>query len=109
MEFTKESCELYRISLDGHSWATFAITDKGDLFINSDWGYFACCWRAFGGTFKRFLIEISGDYLIRNLERQQLQFGGKAKIKIHIGEHITALFSELQHQLQQELNPETNV
>lgn len=92
----------YYVVVDGHSWGTFIITEKGDLFINSDWGYWACNWRAFGDNFKKFLVEIHGDYLIMNLERQQMQFGGKRSIPGRKKEALFALFKRFQDELKKE-------
>lgn len=89
----------YYVSVEGHSWATFTFSDKGDFTINSDWGYWCCNWRSFGADFKKFLKEINTHYLISNLLRQQIQFGGKKSIYPRAEEAITVLFKEFQQQL----------
>lgn len=60
--------QAFYIRHEKYSWALFAITPKGDLFINSDWGTFGFAWRAFGADFKKFLCQMGGDYLIGKLE-----------------------------------------
>lgn len=92
----------YYVVVDGHSWGTFIITEKGDLFINSDWGYWACNWRAFGIDFKEFLSKINSDYLMNNLIRQQVQFGGSKTITKRKQEAIVALFERFQQELKKE-------
>lgn len=89
----------YHLQVDGHSWATFVFSDKGDLFINSDWGYWCCSWRAFGSDFKQFLKSMDIHYLWSNLLRQQLQFGGRKTINKQVEQHITVLFKQFQEQL----------
>lgn len=95
----KDQAEQYYISLPGQSWATFVISEKGDLFINSDWGYWACCWRSFGTDFKKFLIDMNSDYLIMNLTRQQVTHGGKMKIGKRQQEALCIHFEKFQQLL----------
>ena len=102
-EVIKTPATQYYVVVDGHSWASFIITDKGDLFINSDWGYWACNWRAFGPSFREFLSDMYPDYLMNNIIRQQLTFGGKKTIQKRTQEAIFALFRKFQDELKKEL------
>lgn len=102
-QIIKTPATQYYVVVDGHSWGTFIITEKGDLFINSDWGYWATCWRAFGTNFREFLSTIDTDYLMMNLLRNQLQFGGNKTITKRKEQAIAALFKRFQDELKKEL------
>lgn len=105
-KIVKDPAEQYYISIPGQSWATFTINKKGDLFINSDWGYFCYAWRAFGDDFKRFSIGTSADYLFGCLERNMIQFYGlKQKMRPRQKEAIAELFKQLQNELKDEKRP----
>lgn len=100
----KTIAESYRIDHPKHSYGIFIINEKGDLFITSDWGYYTFSWRAFGVSFKQFLIGMNADYLIGKLESNQRQFlGATKKINARQQEAIAALFAEFQQQLKNEL------
>lgn len=104
-EVTKIPATQYYVVVDGHSWASFIITDKGDLFINSDWGYWAYAWRAFGTDFRAFLADLGSDYLIAKLETNQFQMlrVGRKTIPKRSQEAIAALFAKFQEELKKEL------
>jgi hypothetical protein len=46
------------------SYGIFCYNTKGDLFLNSDWGFYGYTWRSFGGSsFEKFLAQTNADYL----------------------------------------------
>jgi hypothetical protein len=99
----KTNATSYRIDHPQHSYGIFIITEKGDLFITSDWGYYTFSWRAFGDNFKAFLIGLGADYLLSKLESNQRQFlGVSKKINKRQAEALIALFTEFQEQLKTE-------
>lgn len=104
-QVTKIPATQYYVVVDGQSWASFVITDKGDLFINSDWGYWAYAWRAFGIDFRAFLADLGADYLIAKLETNQFQMlrAGRKTMPQRSQEAITALFAKFQAELKKEL------
>lgn len=103
----KDKCEQYYVHVVGHSWGTFTLSEKGDFFIHSDWGYWAFNWRSFGPSFKVFLSEINTSYLIDKIEANQMQFYGiKKKIQARTKEAIIALFEAFQEHLKTELQNE---
>jgi hypothetical protein len=107
-KITKDPAYQYYIAVDGQDWATFTISMKGDFFINSGWGYWACNWRSFGTDFKGFLIRMDVQYLILNILRQQIEFGGKKTIHKRVEEAITILFAKFQQELKSELQTTSN-
>lgn len=47
------------------SYAIFCFNEYGDLFMNSDWGFYGYAWRHYGDrTFKEFLQGLNSDYLV---------------------------------------------
>lgn len=102
--FKTNTVSQYYISLPDHSFGTFTISDEGDLFIHSDWGYYFAVWRNTGTeTFKKWLLSIDHDYLITNLERNARQFYGVSKkIPPRSREAILALWSALKEELRKE-------
>jgi hypothetical protein len=102
MMITKDACEQYYIVLEEHSWNTFTISPKGDLFINGDWGYWAFNWRAFGDNFKMFIIGMNAEYLIDKIESNELMFD-KNKMGVRRKAAITAHFKAFQDELKREI------
>lgn len=49
------------------SYAIFCWNSQGDLFMNSDWGFYAYSWRAFGNDFNEFLTRLNAQYLVEKL------------------------------------------
>lgn len=98
----KSAADVYYIQHPGLSFAMFSVGEKGDLMINSDWGIFACAWRAYSGTFKEFLIGIDEHYFAGNIERQHGIFNRTRITKTRL-EKVQELFKLLQVELRKEL------
>lgn len=45
------------------SYGIFCFNQTGDLFLNSDWGFYGFSWRAFDGSFKQFLMKCDQYYI----------------------------------------------
>lgn len=60
------------------SFATFCLSQYGDLFINSDWGCFMFSWRSFGSNFPEFLSGCDVPYIAQKLENMHRSSAGKA-------------------------------
>jgi len=100
----KAPCTQYYLDVPGQSWGTFTISEHGDFFIHSDWGYWAFNWRSFGENFKKFLVTLNAEYLLDKIETNQFQFYGiKQKIHARKREAITVLFNEFQKVLKDEI------
>ena len=62
----KDTAETYHINHPAASYGIFCFNSNGDLFLNSDWGFYCYPWRGYGnGTFKDFLRTCSADYLVQ--------------------------------------------
>ena len=70
MEITtiKETVETIHITDPVVSFARFCFNSSGDLFVSSDYGFYAYSWRSFGPDFKSFLAQSNVEYLLEKLE-----------------------------------------
>ena len=58
-KYSKSVSETYHLKVPGDfAWANITINSNGDLNIQSDYGNYNYAWRAFGDSFKKFLIRI---------------------------------------------------
>jgi len=60
------------------SYGIFCFNSIGDLFINSDWGFFGYAWRAYGSDFKEFLSTCNADYIVGKFGINYRDTTGKA-------------------------------
>jgi len=87
------------------SWGTFCYNSIGDLFINSDWGFFGYSWRHYGPEeFKQFLSQTNPDYLVgkfginyREVAGKKMKAHTETNLKILVRCFIDHLKKELQH------------
>lgn len=77
MTITNDSAKTIQIDHPEASYGIFCFNSIGDLFINSDWGFYAYSWRSFGNSFEEFLSTCNSDYLIKKLEITNSQNGTK--------------------------------
>lgn len=63
----KDIAETYHINHPTASYGIFCFNSNGDLFLNSDWGFYCYPWRGYGKdtSFKDFLRGCSADYLVQ--------------------------------------------
>lgn len=80
------------------SYGIFCYNETGDLFINSDWGFYAYSWRSFGNdSFENFLKKCNNEYIIGKLQitlgYQSIKFNQKQKqmISLLIDEFLAVL------------------
>lgn len=84
------------------SYGIFCFNSKGDLFLNSDWGFFGFAWRHYsGGSFKEWLSTCDADYVTGkfainwngNNPARAHRFGGERErnIKILVTEFLKSL------------------
>jgi len=53
----------YKLLSDNGAWlGQVVLTDDGMFSGVTDWGNFSYAWRAFGGSFKEFILGITPDY-----------------------------------------------
>lgn len=65
----KDTAETMYVYSKETSYGTFCFNSQGDLFLNSDWGFFGYGWRAFGRNFKDFLKQTNAEYIASNFAR----------------------------------------
>lgn len=65
------------------SYAIFCFSAKGDLFVNSDWGFFGYTWRSYGSqnSFTHFLAKTNAaEYIVGKLEINYFELTNRRKI-----------------------------
>lgn len=58
------SAKTVRIDHPEASYGIFCFNSAGDLFLNSDWGFYGYAWRAFGDDFHEFLQRANAEYIV---------------------------------------------
>lgn len=76
------------------SYGIFCFNSQGDLFLNSDWGFYGYAWRSYGDDFKEFLGSTNADYILQKFELNFRQVYSK-KINAHAKENLLNLINEL--------------
>lgn len=87
------TAETLRIDHPTASYGIFCFNSIGDLFLSSDWGFYAYNWRSFNGTFKEFLGSTNSDYIIGKFQIVYSEMTGK-KIPKHKVENLKILIDE---------------
>lgn len=59
------------------SYGTFCFNSIGDLFVNSDWGFYGYAWRSYGKSFKEFLSACSAEYIVGKFAIEYRSVTGK--------------------------------
>lgn len=105
-----DHAKQYYQSMPNHSFMTFTISEKGDIFISGDWGYWAYAFRS-SENFKVFLCRINSDYLINKLESNsfQFQYTKKKGLPSRVREALEAHFMQFQKTLKQEIEESEKV
>ena len=76
------------------SYAIFCFNQVGDLFINSDYGFFGFAWRSYGDDFEKFLSGTNPDYVVGKLEINYSEVSGKRKMPEFRKEKLLILVRE---------------
>lgn len=58
------TAQTVRIEHPQASYGIFCFNSAGDLFLSSDWGFYAYSWRAFGDDFIDFLAYCNTEYIV---------------------------------------------
>ena len=64
----KDNAATMYVSSPKASYGIFCFNSQGDLFLNSDWGFFGFAWRAYGKDFKEFLKSLNSEYVVGKFE-----------------------------------------
>ena len=91
---TSRTAETLRVDHPESSYGIFCFNQDGDLFLNSDWGFFGYAWRSYGDDFKKFLGQTNADYIVGKFGINYQEVAGK-KMKPHTIAHLTNLVNEL--------------
>ena len=100
---TTHTAETVYISHPLSSYGIFCFNEEGDLFLNSDWGFYGFSWRAFGDDFKDFLSRTNADYIVGKFAINYREVAGK-KLPQHKQNHLLNLVSAFIKSLKKSLN-----
>lgn len=75
------------------SYAIFCYNSVGDLFVNSDCGFFGYAWRSYGDNFQSFLAQTNADYIVTKFEINHKEVSGKNMPK-HRKDNLLILVAE---------------
>lgn len=101
IKVNKSTAVVYHINHPDASYGIFCLNDKGDLFINSDYGFYGYAWRSYGPDFRAFLAQLNTDYLIGKLEINHREVSGK-KMQPFRKEKLTLLCQAFINELKKE-------
>lgn len=98
----KDSATTYYIRHPEASYGIFCFNDKGDLFLNSDWGMYGFAWRSYGDDFKVFLSKTNPDYIYDKFESNCMYLFKKGLPK-HTRKPVTKLLQAFIDKLKSEI------
>jgi len=64
MKIVELTAQTIRVEHPEASYGIFCFNSAGDLFLSSDWGFYAYAWRAFGEDFGAFLASCNTEYIV---------------------------------------------
>ena len=85
-----DSAHTVCIRTKDHSYGIFCFNSKGDLFVNSDWGFYGYAWRAFGSDFQSFLASTNAYYMVGKFEINYRETNNK-KMPAHRRKNVERL------------------
>lgn len=103
IKVNQQTAETIYISHPKASYGIFCFNSIGDLFVNSDWGFYGYAWRQYGpDEFKKFLSECNADYIVGKFSVNYREVSGKkmpphreSNLKILVQEFINVLKTQL--------------
>jgi len=104
VQITKDKAETYHIDHPISSYGIFCFNNKGDLFLQSDWGLYGYSWRAFGKNFKEFIAQCEPDYILQKFFINFNEIGGKKDRWRSSSVHVRILIIELIKELKNEIS-----
>lgn len=65
VKLINEPAETVYINTPNDSYGIFCFNTRGDLFLNSDWGFYAFAWRSMGEgkSTKQFIASCNPEYI----------------------------------------------
>jgi hypothetical protein len=103
----RDVAETIYISHPEASYGVFCFNSQGDLFINSDWGFYGYAWRSYGkdNPFKKFLSQCNAEYIVGKFSINHREVSGK-KMPPHREKNLTILVEAFISELK---NEQTNI
>lgn len=95
VKFIEENANTVYVSHPKASYGIFCYNKSGDLFLNSDWGFYGYAWRAYGENFRDFLSHTNAEYIMGKFEINYNLMGGKKKMNENHIKNVTILINEL--------------
>lgn len=100
VKVNEQTAETIYISHPQASYGIFCFNSIGDLFINSDWGFFGYAWRSYGNDFKKFLTQTNAEYIVGKFEINHKEVANK-KMDSYRKEKLLILVNAFIHTLKQ--------
>ena len=88
-----DSATTVYIHTKDFSYGIFCFNEKGDLFLNSDWGMYGFAWRSYGDDFKKFLSQTNADYIFDKFDTNTRCLFSKGLPK-HVRKPVVGLLNE---------------
>lgn len=95
VKHNSEIAETLYVSHPTSSYGIFCFNSGGDLFLNSDWGFYGFAWRAYGKDFKGFLGQCNSDYIVGKFEINYREVNNGKKMPAHRVSNVKVLVDEL--------------
>ena len=96
----KESATTVYVHSEDTSYGIFCFNNSGDLFVNSDWGFYGYAWRHYSGSFIDFLSGCNAEYIVGKFEinygqtnKSRMMPIRKEKVTLLVKEFLLALKS----------------
>ena len=98
--YIKDDAATIYIDHPEAGYGIFCFNSKGDLFLNSDWGFYGYSWRAFSDSFADFLRRSNAEYIvgkfaINHNQSRQLKNWLTGKRKAHVEALLTEFLKKL--------------
>jgi hypothetical protein len=100
----RRSAETIYVEHPESSYGIFCYNSVGDLFLNSDWGFYGYAWRSFGDNFKEFLKNTNSDYVVGKFNLNHMDGELKRKLSPHKIKHLKNLIDAFINELKNEQN-----
>ena len=101
IKVNKHTAETIYINHPQASYGIFCFNSVGDLFVNSDWGFYGYAWRSYGENFKEFLAGTNAEYIVGKFSINHTEVSGK-KMPKHREENLMILVNEFIKQVKVE-------
>lgn len=99
--------ETVHINHPQASYGIFCFNEQGDLFVNSDYGFYGYAWRSYGDNFRDFLAGTNADYMVGKFETNFIEVSGKRSLPGFRKEKLIILCAEFIKTLKEQAQPVT--